>query len=470
MLTSLISSISGKQPQQNALCRSAAPQAAAIIASLASNCPQASPCLLAGCIDAANAALACHDDIASSKVVPTAKESARALADLSTSEAWNVVNTLTQYRAMGDVALELLIRLDSSAAVAAIQEDLLVWTEALEHISDFLPRRSTGIPKRSVSGSTKKRQRRRIRPSREIRTEIADVMRNKPWLVGGILFSNEQLARKTRKCILDAMESCYNGDDVPSLGKAILAVRTHALLVHSIGIGSGSSFGSGSAFVQSSMDALDVINGKFSGRGSDELRILSICACLLTCSKFPPIAEAKQTFINSPASSACSACLLGLLDDTGSVEGDTFAGRAVSCFLSQDSSELERLVISRILGAEQTDYLSGGFFNTCRWASSKINSDDANEMSRNALRSIDGLNNSIRRGGISSKDLEKEAKTLLDDPVKCRKAIQEDGIVALLENLVKSTLSEDDTKIPLILPLHVESARKESIVASIECS
>lgn len=417
--------------------------------------------MLAGCIDAANAALVCHDDIASSKVAQTAEESARALADLSTSEAWNVVSTLTQYRAMGDVALDLLLRLDSSAAVAAIQEDLLVLTEALEHVSDFLPRRSADTPKHSVGRSTKKRQRRRIRPSREIRTEIANAMRNKPWLVGGILSSNEHLARKTRKCILDAMEGCYNGDDVPSLGKAILAVRTHALLVHSIGIGSGSSFGSGSAFVQSSMEAIDIINGKFSGRGSDELRILSICACLLTCSKFAPIAEAKQTFINSPACSACSACLLGLLDDAGSVEGDTFAGRAVSCFLSQDGSELERLVTGRILGAEQTGCLSSGFFNTCRWASSKISSDDANGMTQNALRSIDGLNDSTRRGGISSKDLEKEVKALLDDPVKCRKVIEEDGIVALLENVVKSTLSEEDTTMPLILPLLVEALAKK---------
>ena len=445
---------------QNALCRSAAPQAAAIIASLAANCPPASAPLLAGCIDAAGAASASPDDGLLSKVVRTAGESARALAGLSTSEAWNVVNTLSQGRVLGNVALDVLIRLDSSAAVAAVQQDLLVYVEAQKHSSDHVPREQSGIPKHS-SGTTKKRLRRRIRPNRDIRMEIAAAMNNKPWLVGELAADNE-LARKTRKCILDSMESCYNGDDVPSLGKAILAVRTLALLVHSVGIGSGSSFGSGSAFVQSSMDAIDIINGKFSGKGSDDLRILSICACLLTCSKFPPIADAKQTFINSPASGACSACLLGLLDDTDSVEGDTFAGRAVSCFLSQDGSELERLVVGTILGTDQTGYHSGGFFNTCRWASLKIGSDDANQMSQTALRSIDGLIYGIRRGGISFQELQKQVKSLLDDPNKCLKAVGVTGTVALLEGIVKAALSQADTKIPLVLPLHVEALAQKT--------
>ena len=364
---------------QNSLCRSAAPQAAVIIASLASSCPQASPCLLAGCIDAAAAASVSHnDDALTEKVLKTAKASARALADLSTAEAWNVADTLSQYRVMGDVALDLLITLDPSAAVAAVQEDLLVHNEALKRSSAELNR----APKHSTRSRSKKRHRRRIRPNREIRTEIAAVRNNKPWIVGELAV-DDALARKMRKCILDTMESCYNGEDVPSLGKAILVVRTLALVVHSVGIGSGSSFGSGSAFVQSSMNAIDIINGKFSEKGSDDLRTLSICACILTCSKFPPIADAKQTFINSPASAACSACLLGLLDPIDSAESDNFAGRVVSYFLSQDGSELERLVVGRVLGlgAEQTECPGGGFFNTCRWASSKIDTDDAKQLS-----------------------------------------------------------------------------------------
>ena len=353
---------------------------------------------------------------------------------------------------MGDVALDLFITLDPSAAVTAVQEDLLVHIEALKRSTAEMHR----SPKRPAGGHSKKRQRRRIRPNREIRTEVAAARNNKTWIAGE-LFTNDELARKTRKCILDTMESCYNGDDVPSLGKAILVVRALALVVDSVGIGSGSSFGSGSAFVQSSMDAIDIINGKFSEKGSDDLRILSICACILTCSKFPPIADAKQTFINSPASAACSACLLGLLDPTDSAESDNFAGLVVSCFLSQDGSELERLVVGRVLGlgADQTECPGGGFFNTCRWASSKIDTDDAEQLSRKALHSIVGLNDGIRRGSISSQELEEEAKKLFGDPVRCRRAAGEAATVCLLENTVNAALSETGSKIPIALPLHV---------------
>lgn len=386
------------------------------------------------------------------KVLKTAKASARALADLSTAEAWNVADTLSQYRVMGDVALDLLITLDPSAAVAAIREDLLVHNEALQRLSAELHR----APKHSTRSCSKKRQRRRIRPNREIRTEIAAVRNNTPWIVGELAVDDE-LARKMRKCILDTMESCYNGEDVPSLGKAILVVRTLALVVHSVGIGSGSSFGSGSAFVQSSMNAIDIINGKFSEKASDDLRTLSICACILTCSKFPPIADAKQTFINSPASAACSACLLGLLDPIDSADSDNFAGRVVSYFLSQDGSELERLVVGRVLGlgAEQTACPGGGFFNTCRWASSKIDTGDAKQLSRKALDSIVGLFDGIRRGSISSQELGEGAKKLFDDPERCRRATKEAATVGLIENTVNAALSEAASKIPLVLPLHV---------------
>ena len=386
------------------------------------------------------------------KVLKTAKASARALADLSTAEAWNVADTLSQYRVMGDVALDLLITLDPSAAVVTVQEDLLVHNEALKRSSAELHR----APKHSTRSRSKKRQRRRIRPNREIRTEIAAVRNNKPWIVGELAVDDE-LARKMRKCILDTMESCYNGEDVPSLGKAILVVRTLALVVHSVGIGSGSSFGSGSAFVQSSMNAIDIINGKFSEKGSDDLRTSSICACILTCSKFPPIADAKQTFINSPASAACSACLLGLLDPIDSAESDNFAGRVVSYFLSQDGSELERLVVGRVLGlgAEQTECPGGGFFNTCRWASSKIDTDDAKQLSRKALDSIVGLFDGIRRGSISSQELEEGAKKLFGDPERCRRATKEAATVYFVENTVNVALSGAASKMPLVLPLHV---------------
>ena len=78
-------------------------------------------------------------------------------------------------------------------------------------------------------------------------------------------------------------------------------------------------------------------------------------------------------------------------------------------------------------------------------------------MSRKALHSIVGLNDGIRRGSISSQELDEEAKKLFGDPVRCRRAVGEAVTVLLLENIVNSALSEASSKIPLVLPLHVEA-------------
>ena len=65
------------------------------------------------------------------------------------------------------------------------------------------------------------------------------------------------------------------------------------------------------------------------------------------------------------------------------------------------------------------------------------------------------MNDGIRRGSISSQELEEEAKNLFGDPVRCRRAAGEAATVCLLENTVNAALSETGSKIPLVLPLHV---------------
>ena len=440
---------------KNALCRAAAPQAASIIASLASNCPQASPCLLAGCVDASIAASE-SSDAASTKIILSARSSVQAIADLSTNEAWSAANTLLQYKTMQDVALNILITMDTSAAISLMLEDLAL------HVNSS---RRNLASRRHTKSASKSSLRRRIRPMREMRTEYSVAAKDKPWLVEALV-KDDELARKARKCVLDSLESIYNGEDVPSLGKAILSVRALALLVNFVGIGSGSSFGSGSAFVQSSMDAIDILNGKFSGKTSDELRVLSICACLLTCSKFPPIAEAKQMFLNSPTSAACSACLLGLLEPTGSETSNAFASRILDCFASQDSTELYRLVVGSLVNAGESDSVLteadvDAFFNTCRWASAKVDTATNVDLRKQSMESVEVLNDGTRRGNISYPDLEKKVAQILDDAERCRCVVQGSGATTLMKNAMMATLSDEGSKLPLVLPLRLDALAKK---------
>lgn len=145
----------------NALCRSAVPRGPEIVASLAANCPPASPCLLRGCVDAHLAAASS----ASSSVSPdggnevilapadgaalrSAEASIRRLAALSPAEGWGAalalgderrrvlalprVSSSSSFSSGGSggyaegaaLALDLTLELDAEAAAAMMLADL----------------------------------------------------------------------------------------------------------------------------------------------------------------------------------------------------------------------------------------------------------------------------------------------------------------------------------------------------------
>jgi hypothetical protein len=452
-LTSTISSLMYNAPVLRhrhlayGLCRAAVPQASAIIYDLASNCPPATACLLAGCIDAVSTAYcASGNDIAKSKIVQTAKKSTKAIAALSKSEAWRVINTLTHFKVMRDVALEEIIHLDTGAAVSMMFEDLNRENQIETAMWD------------SVDAKNKKKgksfQRRKINLSNQVRCAFASVHESRPWLVKSLLES-DSLATKVRKYLSKSLQELGSDDQIAS-GRSYLLLQTYSLLIYRIGIGSGSSAGSGTAFVQASIEG---VNALFNRSGQDSrLRMLCICACLITCANFPPIAAGKETFINTPASLSAAACLRSLLKQKDGDNLDVFVSQLSSLISSEDSSELEYLVISSISVKAQkfvTEESADSFFNTCRWAREKMGARIEDEWS--ASTKIEVLTVGARRGAISSTCLANCVAGILDDPAICSKVFLEPCISELLREAVATSLGDGGTKLPIIFPLSLET-------------
>ena len=264
-------------------------------------------------------------------------------------------------------------------------------------------------------------------------------------------------------------------------GRVSLQVRALAVLVYKVGIGSGSSDGSGSAFVERAMSAIASLAKKLPSareggapRSSpaDQFRRMGICACITTCTQFPPIGDSVGAFLNTSSSAACLDCLMALLSPSVSDLSDVFASRAAGniCAGSDAASNLRFLVMETLFGSNvlsSATVVQGpkvdNFSCVCRWISSNVRHD---ELAKTLKRGhspcavlVDPMAavNAMQHNLISESDSESLLKDILEDPRKCEDIFHKVGATSLIRAGVDSVTKRPGSKIPLVLPLRLEA-------------
>jgi hypothetical protein len=484
----------------NALCRACTktglhiPQCAHIIQHLAANAPATSCLLLRGCIDAyhyANTLLLSsqskryssehqqqqkqqsNTDIddrfnydlvqGATCIIRSAKESIVAIAKISQREASHVITTLKQSHAMPDVFLTIAMEIDHRVALA-----LLVECFISQHVE---------ASKRSLSDNHASKLRKTRLNRKRKRQCISSFVKNtsgrKQWIVD-CLKKNSTLASKVRQYVLSRLESIIDkkGEGRRSWGEAMMMMQIQAGLIYSIGIGSGSSVGSGSTYLTSIMNAISAFSKMCqeeknvfsdtvhpnSNDPADECIKMTIASCVILCTKFPPIADGRDSFIKTPSLIACTECFKCQLDWNVSASSQSYLDNVLSCVQSSRAPSLQRMIIRTVF---QTSTVSehgnnSEYMNFCQWAYEII---QEKNLKHHRISSITTFNvyTIIQNMEFNQNQYNDFIKNFLNNAEKCEELFEDENTFELVKAASKSMKRCDPPIIPIILPLSMEA-------------
>ena len=490
---------------------------------LAANDPSSISAILHGCLDAYEQASIFtsknannpHTTSSHSSILETVKSSVTRISKLSKKEAVTIMNRLMENRIMPDVFLRVGINNNGNATLSALLADFLIWENQknTEMLNDKVISQShmntrqggrleqDGITSDAHSSSQIHQLKRgeNLNCIRKIRSKFFRYKKiSKSWLVPAIL-QDDDLGADIRKCIVQSHLSSIlienndilKGDTCStySWGQIALYVRLYALVIAYVGVGAGSSIKSGSRFVEDSMCCIEKFASilkestktKFNNQEcprsncGDSFHRLALCACLITCCRFPPIANAKQNFfMGGSATTSCINCLSALLTSSISKQSIVFAARVAGFLISQDASELALLVWRQLRGQKENIVQNeschnvpfndtDAFFNTCRWACTKLGIEKLSEIRNRGvtedvvLCDMLAMLDSVRRSQLNEALLNSLLKSMLKDANKCRIIFCKDGITHLIKEAVKMQSESFGTKLPLIFPRDLET-------------
>ena len=516
---------------------------------MAANCPAASLCLIRGCITAyqlgekfkhfqteADGNILSEDvDNHHSNptgpevtdIISTSIESLRRLASLSRREAFNVIRMLKEQRAMDELVLSLLIEHDPIGAASFIVENLSTSSGNSTNFRQIHsePSRDTNIPEKDVNTDGRGLCRRRLRhrsriplhqrminchPRKDATKSIIEASSTQQQNTSQLfqaLVETKSLAENARRCIsrsiiflLDSNEHGAHDENNQkiSLGEASLLIQAYSLLVYRVGIGAGSSAGSGSKFVEDTMNSIRNLSDHTavkkpgldlpSDSASDNVYEIALCATIITCSKFPPIGDTSGSFMGGSAVRACFECFQSLFSHPVSIKSVVFSARLAGFVIEKDASNLRTVVLRNVnnhtfwaegSSSESEELLQ--MSNVCRWLSTKLDHDNLKRVQNKGM-SIDvilhdpsAVIDALRRSeSQTSNELDDLIKKVLVEPSMCLKMIQHSSICKLLQESVNMLMRRPPPYIPLVLPLSLERLAQsipwEKIKASNECT
>ncbi len=493
----------------NALCRSAIPQCSAIITRMAANCPASIACIVNGCIKAFEVATALQLSHprensmtrSSHSIVKCCKSSLKGISKLSQRESSLVCNALMENGnnlgiKIPDILLEIMIDSDREGSIMILLKELSSFFQKKYLKSDTKQssdkdQYSRIAPKRN---SERHFKRKRIRRSNVSSTSEMFIQSSnkKMSMLSKLLLTDKNLASSARKCILSCLESFIEKEKLStnqniSWGEASLYLQTFSILIYHTGIGAGSSYGSGSAFVESSMNAVASIVNNLSRQhqdgtsgitqscsSRDEAFKFAFCACIATCYSFAPIADAKGHFMGGPAMVACASCLSNLLNpnkiDGISEQTNVFVSRIVGSISSEDATELRNLFLSYIVPDwnneigenNELDGQLNAFFNFCRWCSSKNDTDDLSRIENQGLSlaaicvDISGAVDAFRRCRLTDGKMDTLLSKILTNSEICGKIYVQESTVDFIRYAVKILENRSEPLIPIVLPLKLD--------------
>lgn len=406
---------------------------------MAANSPVATRCLLRGCIsayklaekfeatsshDTANAHHTVEDmhvsnSLVVNDIIRTSVEATERLASLSPTLALHIIRILRNQNVMDGLVLSLLIRQDSIDAASYIVEKLT---------------------------STKSK----------LYTELA---------------GDKSLAEHARRFISQRMMDEAN----QSKEEKFILIKAHSVVVHFIGIGAGSSAGSGSKFVEDSMIAIGIVVEKKEDDDNelpihscnDKLYKTAICATIVTCCKYPPIGDSQGSFVGGPAVKACLDCFQQLLYYPESVESTIFSSRVAGFLIDKDTASLLNVVMETIfqntINDDQVESEHQQIKSVCQWLLSKIEEERLKSVHLEGLTVTSFSHDPIvvaetmlRSNAQTLNELDDLVKKILNDASICATIIQQPNACTLIEECVAMLVRRPEPHIPLVLPLSLE--------------
>ena len=440
-------------------------------------------------------------------IIQTSVEATESLASLSPREALNVIRILREKNVMDGLVLSLLIRHDESIAAASFI------VEKLSSSSSTPDTTSThDITNPTLDANDTKS---------DAISESAPAENTSTSRLFKELENDKMLAENVRRYISQRMIRLLETSKSKkgsSLREGNLFIKAYTLLVYFIGIGAGSSSGSGTKFVVDSISAIStVVDGESSIQdqptksSKDNVYKLSICAAISTCCKHPPIGDcSKGSVMGGPAVKACLECIQQLLLYPESIESVIFSARVAGFIVDSDAKSLLKLVVETILpesnssGCSEEEDVSQ-MSNVCRWLSSKVELESLNAIHSRGMTTTSLVHDPIvvaetmRRSdtqkpnvpsehvkvGTSSRgygtptngqgassstssssrnnvpkwgfeELDELAKKILLDREICSKAIHHPHACILVQESVAMLVRRPEPHIPIVLPLTLE--------------
>ena len=414
------------------LCKASVPQLALadFISRMATNCPLASPCLLAGCFDAYLSV-----DDRSNPICQSSVAGVRAIALISGHSTANVIRLLAQRKIMPELLLELLLIKDPSAACALLINDI----SAAFLGPDQVNKNETCFSSADVTHTYKRRRRRRPHTAPSL-----PMVCNK-WIYSCI--SSEIAAN-----LADALATILK-DDIVSMGEVLLMTRTIGLSVACIQSGS------------SEQDTLMVEKAAVAMNMLAETHV-----DLITSSPYRPVVTSTCIIISAFASSLgndvvleswkrCAACVFAV---AGGKRGLSFWHEACS-LKSNDPFKLKTLVLSSLVEcASYGSKLNPIFckintdnFDICSgWIAEKMGIEDLSKpckqlltvesLVRNPTKFLDIVTSLSLNEGIILATF----RDALCDEDACMKLMKVNSVVSLVERVAHTKHF-----IPLVLPM-----------------
>ncbi|KAL9188690.1 hypothetical protein ACHAXT_007068 [Thalassiosira profunda] len=463
----------------NALCRAAAPQAPTVIHAMAANAPAATQGLLRGCITAYRLAVKYEarkadenpTNLSEAKdIVCTAVASTTKLATLSRREAINVIRILKEQKVMDGLVLSLLMEHEPIGAASFVVEGLSSksMSSAMESgggvdgaiATRQNQKRALSLRQRMVGGTS---------PSIDgISSASASTA---PSRLLKELEQDKSLAERARQFIMHQMLKAKQNDKTISLGEAALFVQAHALLVHSIGIGAGSSAGSGSKLVEDTMTAIGKLFGSedtcqdLPARApKDNIYKTAICTVIVTCCKYPPIGELEGSVIGGQVVKVCLSCFQELLLCPPSLQSAIFASRLAGFIINSEAESLLEVTLEAINCSDlRKKEDASQMANACRWLSNSIESKileqmharglELNSLVQDPLAVIEEMR---RSDSPKANELDALVRGILSDASVCAKIIWHPLASDLIQESVALLVRRPAPHIPAILPLSLE--------------
>lgn len=414
-----------------------------LIKAMAANCPAATQGLLRGCVSAyqladkfetmsSNTAINHIEEVEHTgkssqikDIIRTSVEVVECLASLSPTVAMHVIRILKKANVMDGLVLSLLIKRESTDAASYLIDKLVL-----------------------SSGAT---------DTSRLYKELAE---------------DKELAENARRFISQRMIISYKADDI-NLDKISLLTKSYTLLVYFIGVGSGSSDGSGSKLVEDSMNAIRLmaplhcsdtnLPAKYT---NDDPYKNAMCAAIVTCCRYPPIGDSSDRSV--PAVKACLECFSSHLLHPESIESVIFSSRLSGFLIDGDAKSLLSVVYGTMLSSSNSNECQKEedvpqITSVCHWLSSEIESDQLKTMHSRGMTMTSLAHDPIvaaeamRRSAIqTTNELDDLAKSILSDQDTCAKIIKISSAVTLIKESVSMLVRRPEPHIPIVLPLSLE--------------